>query len=90
MQERAPRLFLRVFAYTEAAQCEVLRYAGEMAEDQRETAAFGAGASTPRARRAARLVMYMLLLALACGAIWWIDRGAMLTNVQSADTRHSP
>ncbi len=42
--------------------------------------AFSASPSRPRARRAARLVLYVLLLLLACGAIWWIDRGAMLTN----------
>jgi hypothetical protein len=37
--------------------------------------------SPPRARRWARLLVYLILLALACGAIWLIDRGVMLTNV---------
>jgi hypothetical protein len=26
-------------------------------------------------------LVYLMLLALACGAIWLIDRGVMLTNV---------
>jgi len=38
--------------------------------------------STPRAPKWARLLVYVLLLGLAFGAIWWIDRGAMLTNSQ--------
>ena len=37
--------------------------------------------SRPRAPRCLRIVVYLLLLALACAAIWWIDRGAMFTNV---------
>jgi hypothetical protein len=37
--------------------------------------------SRPRARRLARIAIYLLLLALASAAIWWIDRGAMLTNI---------
>jgi hypothetical protein len=41
---------------------------------------FAAQPSAPRAGRLLRLMAYVLLLALACGAIWWIDRGAMLTN----------
>jgi hypothetical protein len=36
--------------------------------------------SPPRARRWARLLVYLILLTLACAAIWLIDRGAMLTN----------
>jgi hypothetical protein len=41
---------------------------------------FGATPSPPRAGRGWRLVVYVLLLVLACGAIWFIDRGAMMTN----------
>jgi hypothetical protein len=41
---------------------------------------FAATPSRPRAGRMLRIVAYVLLLALACAAIWWIDRGAMLTN----------
>jgi hypothetical protein len=41
---------------------------------------FSASPSRPRAGRAARILVYFLLLLLACAAIWWIDRGAMLTN----------
>jgi hypothetical protein len=36
--------------------------------------------SRPRAGRALRILVYFLMLALACGAIWFIDRGAMMTN----------
>jgi hypothetical protein len=36
--------------------------------------------SYPRAPRWARILVYVVLLAIAFGAIWWIDRGAMLTN----------
>jgi hypothetical protein len=43
---------------------------------------FSGEPSRPRAGRWVRVVVYLLLLGLACGAIWWIDRGAMLTNVR--------
>jgi hypothetical protein len=46
----------------------------EMAPD------FSAKPSRPRAGCWARLGVYLLLLGLACAAIWWIDRGAMLSN----------
>ena len=36
--------------------------------------------SRPRAGRWLRLLVYLLLLTLACGATWWIDQGRMLTN----------
>jgi hypothetical protein len=36
--------------------------------------------SAPRAPRLARFGMCLLLLGIAVAAIWWIDRGAMLTN----------
>ncbi|HVT79725.1 MAG TPA: hypothetical protein VHM90_03635 [Phycisphaerae bacterium] len=36
--------------------------------------------SPPRAGRVWRLIVFVLLLALACAAIWWIDRGVMLSN----------
>jgi hypothetical protein len=26
------------------------------------------------------MIVYLLLLALACASIWFIDRGAMMTN----------
>ncbi|HUO11036.1 MAG TPA: hypothetical protein VM008_22240 [Phycisphaerae bacterium] len=45
---------------------------------------FSAIPSRPRAGRAARILVYLLLLGIACGAIWWIDRGAMLTNTHPA------
>lgn len=51
--------------------------------DPRPTPAFDAGVSRPRARRAARIFLLALLLTLACAAIWFIDRGAMLTNTPS-------
>jgi hypothetical protein len=41
---------------------------------------FAARPSRPRAPLVWRLVVFAALLALACAAIWWIDRGAMLTN----------
>jgi len=41
---------------------------------------FAAVPSAPRARRWVQIVAYLLLLALACAAIWWIYRGANLTN----------
>ncbi|HEY4328735.1 MAG TPA: hypothetical protein VGN88_03295 [Phycisphaerae bacterium] len=41
---------------------------------------FSAVPSPPRSGRLLRIIMYALLLAIACAAIWWIDRGAMLTN----------
>ena len=42
---------------------------------------FGKDVSRPRAGRWVRVIVYLLLLALACGAIWFIDRGATLTNL---------
>jgi hypothetical protein len=36
--------------------------------------------SRPRAPLWARVIVYLLMLALAAASIWWIDRGAMLTN----------
>jgi TRAP-type C4-dicarboxylate transport system permease small subunit len=47
---------------------------------------FSAIPSRPRARRWVRVLVYLLMLGIACAAIWWIDRGAMLTNVRSAAT----
>jgi hypothetical protein len=47
---------------------------------------FSAIPSRPRAKRWARVAVYLLMLGIACAAIWWIDRGAMLTNVHSAAT----
>jgi len=41
---------------------------------------FSAQPSSPRANRVVRVIVYLLLLALACAAIYWIDRGALLTN----------
>lgn len=41
---------------------------------------FAAVPSAPRTRRLVQILAYLLLLALACAAIWWIDRGANLTN----------
>jgi hypothetical protein len=41
---------------------------------------FAARPSRPRAPLVWRLVVFAVLLVLACAAIWWIDRGAMLTN----------
>jgi hypothetical protein len=58
--------------------------------DPKPTPAFDAGLSRPRARRAARLILLALLLALACASIWFIDRGAMLTNTQPAPAVPSP
>ncbi|HVX84823.1 MAG TPA: hypothetical protein VH253_08410 [Phycisphaerae bacterium] len=54
-----------------------------MVEEARGEVDFGRRGSRPRAGRAARVIVYLILLALACGSIWWIDRGAMLTNVRS-------
>jgi len=48
--------------------------------DLRDSPDFSALPSRPRAGRTARILVYLLLLLLACAAIWWIDRGAMLTN----------
>jgi hypothetical protein len=36
--------------------------------------------SPPRAGRLWRILVYVLMLAIACGAIWWIDRGVAMTN----------
>lgn len=36
--------------------------------------------SAPRAPRWARILVFVALLGVALAAIWWIDRGAMLTN----------
>lgn len=52
----------------------------------RQAPDFSALPSRPRAKRWARLLVYLLMLAIACAAIWWIDRGAMLTNVHPAAT----
>jgi hypothetical protein len=41
---------------------------------------FSAVPSPPRARRPWRLMLWLLLLVLACCAIWWIDRGVALSN----------
>jgi hypothetical protein len=41
---------------------------------------FAARPSRPRAALVWRLAVLVVLLLLACAAIWWIDRGAMLTN----------
>ena len=41
---------------------------------------FTAAPSAPRTGRWARLLVYVLLLAVAVAAIWWIDRGAWFTN----------
>jgi hypothetical protein len=49
-------------------------------ENQPERVDFAAVPSRPRAGRAWRVIVYVLLLGVACAAIWWIDRGAMLTN----------
>jgi hypothetical protein len=39
--------------------------------------AFAARPSRPRARRAVRVIVYVLMLAFACLAVWLIDHGAM-------------
>jgi TRAP-type C4-dicarboxylate transport system permease small subunit len=52
----------------------------------REKPEFSAVPSRPRARRWARVLVYVLMLGIACAAIWWIDRGAMLTNLHSPAT----
>jgi hypothetical protein len=36
--------------------------------------------SKPRVGRWGRAVVYLILLGLAVATIWWIDRGAMMTN----------
>ncbi len=41
---------------------------------------FSADPSRPRAGRFVRFLVCAGLLAVACAAIWWIDRGAMLSN----------
>jgi hypothetical protein len=41
---------------------------------------YSADPSPPRAPFWARLLVLALLLGLAFAAIWWIDRGATLTN----------
>jgi len=41
---------------------------------------FAGEPSPPRAPLAVRMLVYLLLLALAGAAIWWIDRGAAMTN----------
>jgi hypothetical protein len=57
-----------------------------MAEDNASTTSegvppdFSGVPSRPRAGRLLRVLVYLLLLAFACAAIWFIDRGAMLTN----------
>jgi hypothetical protein len=57
-----------------------------MADVRRVRPDFGAVPTRPRGGRWGRFVVYVLLLALACGAIWWIDRGAMLSNGNGATT----
>jgi len=47
---------------------------------------FSALPSRPRSKRWVRVLVYLLMLGIACAAIWWIDRGAMLTNVHSPAT----
>jgi hypothetical protein len=47
------------------------------------TEAEARSSSTPSRPRAAgiwRFVLFLVLLAVACGAIWWIDRGVNLSN----------
>ena len=51
---------------------------------------FSTPVSRPRARRVVRMVVYLLLLGLACGAIWFIDRGAMVNNSRPAGTMGRP
>jgi hypothetical protein len=41
----------------------------------------------PRARRVARVVVLVLLLGLAVGAIWFIDRGATVNNLHKILTK---
>jgi hypothetical protein len=48
--------------------------------EQNDSPGFSAIPSRSRAGRTARVLVYLLLLLFACGAIWWIDRGAMLSN----------
>ena len=36
--------------------------------------------SPPRAAGFWRFLLFVLLVALACGVIWWIDRGVALNN----------
>jgi hypothetical protein len=62
--------------------CLVLYAQGMKADQSREVMDFGAAPSRPRAGRLWRVLVYLLLLGLACAAIWWIDRGAMMTNTR--------
>jgi hypothetical protein len=54
-----------------------------MSDGTDERAGFAGAPSRPRAGRMARLLVLLLLLGLAVGAIWFIDRGAMMTNGKS-------
>jgi hypothetical protein len=53
---------------------------------KQEMPQFSAVPTRPLAKRWARVLVYVLMLGIACAAIWWIDRGAMLTNVHSPAT----
>jgi hypothetical protein len=41
---------------------------------------FSSVPSRPRAGGVWRFILLLLLVAIACGAIWWIDRGVALNN----------
>jgi hypothetical protein len=51
-----------------------------MSDGDGERVGFSGVPSRPRAGRVVRLVVLLLMLALAVGAIWFIDRGAMKSN----------
>jgi len=49
---------------------------GGMKDKQLRSPDFAAVPSAPKAGRLMRVVVFLLLLALAVAAIWWIDKGA--------------